>query len=287
VPQFILLAKTCSWQRELLGTVERSQCGIKGLNPNSGNYLRFPTMSQSPHASHLVDRKVRTDQFADDQSLNWFLRINGVVVRHGRLILMGHVSPQPVRNSQRKAFVMVDESFYQLLGVTRSSTVSEIVAARRVLAREFHPDRGGDPQHMALINLAFDAIIASHSEEPAEQTSNTGSRRSQSDIATSDSGSRFSVDRPSFTINALPVVAYEVLLLAARVLGDISSDEPPYLLEVQFEDPPMTWCRLEIVPDAGSSTISFVIDKEIDAQLIRDLWVTTINEIGFSNREPL
>ena len=49
----------------------------------------------------------------------------------------------------------------------------------------------------------------------------------------------------------------------------------------------MTWCRLEIVPDAGSSTISFVIDKEIDAQLIRDLWVTTINEIGFSNREPL
>ena len=99
--------------------------------------------------------------------------------------------------------------------------------------------------------------------------------------------SKFSIDHPSFTINALPVVAYEVLLLAARVLGDISSDEPPYLLEVQLEDPPMTWCRLEIVPDAGSSTISFVIDKEIDSQLIRDLWVTTINEIGFSNREPL
>jgi hypothetical protein len=185
---------------------------------------------------------------------------------------------------------MVDESFYQLLGVTRSSTVSEIVAARRVLAREFHPDRGGDPQHMALINLAFDAIIASHGGESAEQitsTTTTAAKGSQADIATSDSGSRFSVDRPSFTINALPVVAYEVLLLAARVLGDISSDEPPYLLEVQLEDPPMTWCRLEIVPDAGSSTISFVIDKEIDAQLIRDLWVTTINEIGFSNREPL
>ena len=185
---------------------------------------------------------------------------------------------------------MVDESFYQLLGVTRSSTVSEIVAARRVLAREFHPDRGGDPQHMALINLAFDAIIAGHGEESVEQTTSTttsAAKSSQADLATLDSMSRFSVDRPSFTINALPVVAYEVLLLAARVLGDISSDEPPYLLEVQLEDPPLTWCRLEIVPDAGSSTISFVIDKEIDAQLIRDLWVTTINEIGFSNREPL
>jgi hypothetical protein len=82
-------------------------------------------------------------------------------------------------------------------------------------------------------------------------------------------------------------VAYEVLLLAARVLGDVSSDEPPYLLEVQLEDPPMTWCQLEIVPDAGSSSVSFVLDKETDTQEIRDLWVKTINEIGFSDRELL
>lgn len=182
---------------------------------------------------------------------------------------------------------MVDESFYQLLGVTRSSTVSEIVAARRVLAREFHPDRGGDPQHMALINLAFDAIIASHGKEASQQITVTSANVSPADALAPETTSGFSVDHPSFTINALPAVAYEVLILAARVLGDISSDEPPYLLEVQLEDPPMTWCRLEIVPDAGSSTISFVIDKEIDSQLIRDLWVTTINEIGFSNREPL
>jgi len=185
---------------------------------------------------------------------------------------------------------MVEESYYQLLGVTRSSSVSEIVAARRVLALEFHPDRGGNPQHMALINLAFDAIIASHGEETVEQTKSTtttAAKGSQADLATPYSMSKFSVDRPSFTINALPVVAYEVLLLAARVLGEISSDEPPYLLEVQLEDPPLTWCRLEIVPDAGSSTISFILDNDADAQEIRDLWVATINEIGFSNREPL
>jgi hypothetical protein len=181
----------------------------------------------------------------------------------------------------------VDESFYQLLGVTRSSTVSEIVAARRVLAREFHPDRGGDPQHMALINLAFDAIIASHGKEAPQQITVTTANVSPADALAPETISGFSVDHPSFTINALPVVAYEVLLLAARVLGDVSSDEPPYLLEVQLEDPPMTWCRLEIVPDAGSSTVSFVVDKEIDAQQIRDLWITTINEIGFSSREQL
>ena len=186
---------------------------------------------------------------------------------------------------------MVDEVYYQLLGVTRESTLSEIVAARRVLAREFHPDRGGDPQHMALINLAFDEIIASHGEESAEQTiiapTTTTAKASRVDIATSDSVSRFSVDRPSFTINALPVVAYEVVLLAARVLGDVSSDEPPYLLEVQLEDPPLTWCQLEIVPDAGSSTVSFIVDREVNILAIRDLWIRTINEIGFLNQEPL
>jgi hypothetical protein len=182
---------------------------------------------------------------------------------------------------------VVDESFYQLLGVTRSSTVSEIVAARRVLAREFHPDRGGDPQHMALINLAFDAIIASHGKEAPQQITVTTANVSPADALAPETISGFSVDHPSFTINALPAVAYEVLILAARVLGDISSDEPPYLLEVQLEDPPMTWCRLEIVPDAGSSTVSFVVDKKIDAQQIRDLWITTINEIGFSSREQL
>jgi hypothetical protein len=182
---------------------------------------------------------------------------------------------------------VVDESFYQLLGVTRSSTVSEIVAARRVLAREFHPDRGGDPQHMAFINLAFDAIIASHGKEASQQITVTSANVSPADALAPETTSGFSVDHPSFTINALPAVAYEVLILAARVLGDVSSDEPPYLLEVQLEDPPMTWCRLEIVPDAGSSTVSFVVDKEIDAQQIRDLWITTINEIGFSSREQL
>jgi hypothetical protein len=140
---------------------------------------------------------------------------------------------------------------------------------------------------MALINLAFDAIIASHGKEASQQITVTSANVSPADALAPETTSGFSVDHPSFTINALPAVAYEVLILAARVLGDISSDEPPYLLEVQLEDPPMTWCRLEIVPDAGSSTVSFVVDKKIDAQQIRDLWITTINEIGFSSREQL
>jgi hypothetical protein len=41
------------------------------------------------------------------------------------------------------------------------------------------------------------------------------------------------------------------------------------------------------VPDAGSSTVSLILDREANPQEIRDLWVRTINEIGFSNRELL
>jgi hypothetical protein len=175
---------------------------------------------------------------------------------------------------------MVDDSYYRLLGVTRSSSIEEIVSARRLLAREFHPDRGGDPQYMALINLAFDAIVAGHSDQDPNAVLQV-----REQVATTDVVTKFSIDRPSFTMNALPVVAYEVLLLAARVLGDVSSDEPPYLLEVQLEDPPMTWCRLELVPDAGSSIVSLIFDRATSPQEIRDLWVRTINEIGFLNRE--
>lgn len=187
---------------------------------------------------------------------------------------------------------MVDESFYQLLGVSRNSTPSEIISARRILAREFHPDRGGDPQHMALINLAFDTIMASHTHASDPHTSVHIPTVSSEPICATNQppqsvSQKFRFDRPSFTINALPVVAYEVLLLAARVLGDVSSDEPPYLLEVQLEDPLMTWCQLEIVPDAGSSTVSFIVDQEVNIIEIRDLWVRTINEIGFSNHEML
>ena len=180
----------------------------------------------------------------------------------------------------QKVLKMVDEKFYSLLGVSPHSSLQEIVSARRLLAREFHPDRGGDAEHMALINLAYDTIITFHSTR-SDQTF------LRSTEARPDSPEIFLVDHPSFTIDALPVVAFEVLLLAAKVLGDVSYDEPPYLLEVQLEDPILTWCRLEIVPDAGSSTVSFILDRATDALAIRDLWVKTVNEIGFENQTPL
>lgn len=89
-------------------------------------------------------------------------------------------------------------------------------------------------------------------------------------------------DRPSFTLDVLPVDAFEVLLLAASELGEIGDDDPPYRLEVRLQDPAETWMTFEIFPDAGGSTVSFSLEgpTSVDVEAIRDVWITTINSLG-------
>ena len=165
--------------------------------------------------------------------------------------------------------------FYKLFGLTQTASIDEIIQARRFLALEFHPDRGGSDEHMALVNLAFDEIMNWQRQQQPEPLH----------ISIPKVPSAFDVDRPSFVINALPVVAFELLLLAGRIIGDVALDDPPYLLEVQIEDPVLTWCRLEVLPEAGSSSVSLMVDGQTNALSVRDLWIRTINEIGFAHHE--
>lgn len=51
----------------------------------------------------------------------------------------------------------VGESWWQVLGVKQTDTLTTIKAAYRRLAAEHHPDRGGDQTRMAAINRAFEA----------------------------------------------------------------------------------------------------------------------------------
>jgi len=165
--------------------------------------------------------------------------------------------------------------FFKLFGLTHTASIDEIIQARRFLALEFHPDRGGSDEHMALVNLAFDEIMNWHHRQQPEPLQ----------VSISKLPLAFDVDRPSFVVNALPVVAFELLLLAGRIIGDVALEDPPYLLEVQIEDPILTWCRLEVLPEAGSSSVSLIVEGLTNALYIRDLWIQTINEIGFANHE--
>lgn len=70
---------------------------------------------------------------------------------------------------------------------------------------------------------------------------------------------RIERDHPSFTIEALPAEAFEALLLAARVLGDVADDDPPYRIDMVLDDPRQVWCRAELMPDGGGSTVSLTV----------------------------
>ena len=70
---------------------------------------------------------------------------------------------------------------------------------------------------------------------------------------------RMAHETASFVVEALPVVAYEALLVVTSWIGEVVVDEPPYQLDVLILDPLRCWCRLDLVPDAGASTVSLTI----------------------------
>ena len=66
-------------------------------------------------------------------------------------------------------------------------------------------------------------------------------------------------DDPSFVIEALPAEAFEALLIVANWMGEVMVDDPPYLLEAHLYDPAECWCRLELLPEAGASTVMLTV----------------------------
>jgi hypothetical protein len=93
-------------------------------------------------------------------------------------------------------------------------------------------------------------------------------------------------DHPSFTVEALPAEAFEALLVVASWLGDLIDDDPPYGLEVALTEPIGGWCRLELVPDAGASTVSVAVAgapghpvPSVDA--VRDAFVDGLNRLDW------
>jgi hypothetical protein len=194
--------------------------------------------------------------------------------------------------------ITVEES-YAILGVAHEASRDDIVAARRRLARSLHPDAGGSHAEMARVNEAFRILLAIRAERSTDEVA-YGKAAQADDVDDGTSGDvdsprhrsgRVFRDAPSFVVNALPVEAFEVLLVAAANLGEVVDEDPPYLLEVLVRDPGPLWCRFELFPDAGSTTVNLSCDVEpgyrvYSVEEIRDLWITTING-GSVSREPM
>ncbi len=102
-------------------------------------------------------------------------------------------------------------------------------------------------------------------------------------------GSWSGVDRdiPSFTVEALPVETFEGLLVVASWIGEVLDDDPPYRLDTHLHEPVECWCRLDVVPDAGSSTVSLTIagvdgTPTPDILAVRDVWITQLNSLDWA-----
>ncbi|MEY2582968.1 MAG: hypothetical protein QOE09_2817 [Ilumatobacteraceae bacterium] len=159
---------------------------------------------------------------------------------------------------------------FSVLGVGHDATLDEVRSARRRLAAEFHPDHGGDTARMGEINVAYQEVVAQLSQ-PAP-------------IPVLRRYPGVQRDEQSFTIDTLPAEAFEALLIVTSWMGEVLVDDPPYVLEVHLTDPSPCWCRLDLVPDAGGSTVTLTVASidgvpAPDVDAVRDLWVANLNRL--------
>jgi hypothetical protein len=179
---------------------------------------------------------------------------------------------------------------FTVLGLPHDADASAVRRARRRLARDLHPDRGGDEAQMQALNAAFDRAMAllGAAVPPASAgaaTVTAPQAPAPSGPPPTGGGRRWvERDEPSFVIEALPVESFEALLVVSTWMGDVLIDEPPYLLEVHVREPAECWCRLELLPDAGATTVMLTVagieGVTPSIEVVRDAWIANLNQLG-------
>jgi hypothetical protein len=152
---------------------------------------------------------------------------------------------------------------FAILGLPRTATAAEIRAARRRLAKRLHPDvlvsrtendRQAAAGQLAEVNRAVELALATLSAPaPAGPAITTPPSETIDDGMIDDSPAA------SFSIEVLPVEAFELLLLAMSSIGDPKVVDEPYLLEGVVDDPALGICRIELVPEAGGTIVTVEI----------------------------
>lgn len=182
---------------------------------------------------------------------------------------------------------------YAVLGVEAAATLDELTAARRRLAMTLHPDVGGDAVAMQEVNRAFDEAVAllstprpaAASPMPPAPSTPSPERGAPQSVRRQRWMRGVQYDSPSFTIDVLPVEAFEALLVVCSWMGEVLVDDPPYVLEAFLRDPEPCWCRLDLVPDAGATTVSLTVAgvdgaPTPDPEVVRDEWCANLNRLN-------
>jgi hypothetical protein len=180
---------------------------------------------------------------------------------------------------------MTKDPFDQL-GLPLTATASEVRTARRELARTHHPDAGGDADVMRALNVA-----AAEALRLIANDGSSGEERLVDPVSTSAPSTDWvgtMRDIPSFTVESLPAETFEALLVATAELGEVEDDDPPYELRTLLSAPLRCWCQLDVVPEAGSSTVSLTIAPVEGHKLpslidVRNAWITALNGLDWSS----
>ena len=169
---------------------------------------------------------------------------------------------------------------FLLLAIDRTATPQEIRRAWREKARTAHPDAGGSDSAMQDLNEALRNALELVGDPKVLKAVSPVLVRRERDVS-------------SFTVDALPVECFEALLIVAGISGAISHEEPPYQLEFSLHDSDVAgalngWCRCDLVPEAGVTTVSLLVGTEISAEGIsveevRDYLVANLNAIEWPN----
>lgn len=174
---------------------------------------------------------------------------------------------------------------FEVLGVAPTASLQELAAARRQLAQAHHPDLGGDVAAMQAVNAAYEQAVELRRHAPpiSPPADTTVPKPSPPGAGRRSAVRGVQYDAPSFTIDVLPVEAFEALLIVTSWIGEVLVDDPPYVLEVFLNDPSPCWCRLDLVPDAGATTVSLTVaavegEPAPDIDAVRDVWVANLNQ---------
>ena len=169
---------------------------------------------------------------------------------------------------------------FLLLSVDRTASPQEIRRAWREKARTAHPDAGGSVSAMQELNQALRQALDLVEHSKLQSTSSPVLVRRERDVS-------------SFTVDALPAECFEALLVVAGICGAVSHDEPPNQLEFSLHDAEVDgflhgWCRCDLVPEAGATTVSLLVgtaesSEGISVEEVRDYLVANLNAIEWPN----
>jgi hypothetical protein len=179
-----------------------------------------------------------------------------------------------------------DHDPFAVLGLAPGADADAVRSARRRLAMELHPDHGGDAARMRALNEAYEEAMARlGAPAAAAPAPATPARPAPADRPREGPRHRtVERDEPSFVVEALPAEAFEALLIVATWMGEVLVDDPPYLMEAHLLEPAECWCRLELLSEAGATTVMLTVagveGVAPPIEAVRDQWVSNLNLLG-------